>query len=171
MNGTIDTQNDVHCMSRRGSPLPTTDTRMSGSGSGVSLSSSSATRRRHPAAARGRLRGRGRPRTILPVTRWFASLLRRREPSLLTRSSLETPRPMKERISCPNPEACQESWTLNYVALRYQKRWYVWGWWRPSPAWLVMFKRECFRDLFGVEGDNNSGLGRETSMVVETHGR
>ena len=28
-----------------------------------------------------------------------------------------------------------------------------------------------FRDLFGVEGDNNSGLGRETSMVVETHGR
>ena len=34
-----------------------------------------------------------------------------------------------------------------------------------------MFKRECFRDLFGVEGDNNSGLGRETSMVVETHGR
>ena len=58
-----------------------------------------------------------------------------------------------------------------YVALMYQKRWFVWGWWRPSPAWLVMFKRECFRDLFGVEGDNNSGLGRETSMVVETHGR
>ena len=66
MNGTIDTQNDVHCMSRRGSPLPTTDTRMSGSGSGVSLSSSSATRRRHPAAARGR---RGGCSTLRPATR------------------------------------------------------------------------------------------------------
>ena len=48
MNGPIDNHDEVHSMSERGSPPPTTNTRMTGSGSGVLAEEESPARHRHP---------------------------------------------------------------------------------------------------------------------------